>query len=95
MCACTCSIAGASWWAHQNNNNRNMENSRKRMKYLLFTTLCLLAVIGCEQHNRPRSIVTKVFIPREGICEYSYSDGLKWYAFQDSCNLYHVGDTIK
>lgn len=63
------------------------------MKQLII--ICLLGLAGCENSN---TITWKSFYTYDdmrlpdSICRFGYNSGNE---FQDSCKLYHVGDTIK
>ncbi len=59
----------------------------------LIILICLLA--SC--HSEPKTIYTKDYLPKDKpcICNYAYDNGFGTIWFQDSCNKYNIGDTIK
>lgn len=76
------------------------------MKKLLTVAITLLAMAGCHREQKafmPYKIIDyKSYIKAgffsdtrlpDGICVYG-SDNLL-YTFQDSCNKYQIGDTLK
>lgn len=66
------------------------------MKTLIL--ISLLALTACNNDDvkgRP-VIVAKYTTLKEGYCKYYYNGlGIRGQQFQDSCNKYSIGDTIK
>jgi hypothetical protein len=64
------------------------------MKNKLIILICLLA--SCQSDTK--IIYTKDYLPKDKpcICNYAYDKGfIGTIWFQDSCNKYNIGDTIK
>lgn len=65
--------------------------------------ILIFLFIGCESITKQNRIIEKSYLRRYGsddqlpkcTCFYSYYTGGNMYYFQDSCNKYNVGDSIK
>ncbi len=61
------------------------------MKYIIL--ILSIFLVSCNRHReKPYIIDGKIYLKPIGICRYSYNIE---FAFEDSCNKYSVGDTIK
>jgi len=61
------------------------------MKTKIFIPLLLIVLVGCSD----RVVNTKSFDEKPCICNYQYFQYAGSTLFQDSCNKYNIGDTIK
>lgn len=66
------------------------------MKAKILISLLILLSVGCENENNKKVIYSKDYKTDENcVCNYHYDNGYHSIWFQDSCNKYNIGDTIK
>lgn len=64
------------------------------MKHTL-TFILALMFFGCSSSGTKR-VTAKFFSAKDGLCTFYYERGFApSQSFEDSCHLYHIGDSIK